>query len=585
MSSAPKHTKKSHGRFRPPAVPLQWSVLPDQSEQSGVLAEALNIPLPIAKLLVQRGIDTPRAAKKFLNPSWQDLHDPFKMKDMTKAVDRLTKALQNQERILLYGDYDADGTTAIALMHSFMERYFKHLDLYTPSRFRDGYGFSTYGVDFAIEQKATLIITLDCGITSAEAVAYAAKNGIDVIICDHHLPSQALPQAFAILDPHQPDCNYPYKELSGAGVGFKLLQAFTLEHNLPENDLKKLLDLLSISIACDVVPMTGENRILAYYGLQELENSTRPGIVGLLKIAKQGFPVKIRDLVFGVGPIINAAGRMGDALLSVKFLIAQTEQEVTDFGKALWNKNRARRQADQRTEKAASAWFEALPDRHLRRSIVAFEPDWHQGVVGIVASRLAEYYRRPAVILTLTEDGFLTGSARSVPGYDLFKGLGCCAEHIDNFGGHQHAAGLKLRPEELPSFRKKFEYWAKQQSLQAERKPTLEISGEINLEAINDAFFEVLNQLSPYGPQHRTPVFMARQVYDAGDSRLVKGEHLFISVNQGKAIFPAVGFGMHAHWDAWKKGQPFDICFKIEQHTYRDRRYIRLMLKDMRPSE
>ncbi|MCB0637424.1 MAG: single-stranded-DNA-specific exonuclease RecJ, partial [Lewinella sp.] len=496
------------------------------------LHQALGIAPILCRLLIQRGITTPAAAQTFFQPDWSQLHDPFLMQDMRRAVDRIELAIQRNERILIYGDYDVDGTMSVSFLYQFfLDLGHRELDYYFPDRYREGYGLSEEGVAYAAETGVRLLITVDCGIRAQEQVDHARSRGIDVIICDHHVPGDSWPFATAVLDPKRPDCDYPFKELSGCGVAFKLAQAIIQQRQLPQEDLKKLTEFVAISIASDLVPITGENRVLAYYGLSQINQSRRPGLRALMKVANRRAPLGISDIVYGLGPIINASGRMADAGTVVQLMLAADRRIATDYALALRKRNELRREFDRRTVDEARALMDAAPAKD-GQALVLYQPVWHKGVIGIVAARLATDFHRPTVILTKSDD-VLVGSARSVEGLDLLPALESCADILLSFGGHEHAAGLSMREADWESFAERFTEKL-QKGVPAEGlQPSLEVAGTLDFANITPAFFKVLSQFAPFGPQNLNPLFVTQNVQDAGGSQTLKeGEHLRLALQQ-----------------------------------------------------
>ncbi|MFN7119950.1 MAG: single-stranded-DNA-specific exonuclease RecJ, partial [Saprospiraceae bacterium] len=517
------------------SVRKRWRILDTNEEIVRQLQEQLGIHPLFCRLLAQRGITTFEAAKRFFRPEWSHLHDPLLMKDMEKAVDRLTQAIQKGEKILLYGDYDVDGTTSIALLYSFLEKYHKNLDYYIPDRYKEGYGVSMEGIRYAHEQKVDLIITLDCGITAIDQVKRANELGIDVIICDHHLPEEKLPDAVAVLDAKRPDCKYPFKELSGCGVAFKLAQAYVEVHELDWNQLIELTDFLAISIASDIVPIVDENRTLAWFGLQQLNRTKRAGLKALIDLSKRPRPLTISDIVFGLGPMINAAGRLADAQQAVRMLLSNDANVAYDYGRVLENRNKLRKEFDQRIFQEARELFLQDPNWRERKSIVLYQPHWHKGVVGIVASRMVDEFHRPTIILT-DSDGKVAGSARSIPGFDIHEAIGMSKKLLITFGGHAHAAGLSLYPEDVPYFQDRFEATVTTLATPDIFEPEIEVAAEIQLTAITPGFWNILKQFAPFGPGNHNPTFVARSVQDVGYSRILTGNHLRICVKQGDSM-------------------------------------------------
>ena len=548
------------------------------------LAQSLKISPTLAAILCQRGICSFDEARHFFRPSLSDLHDPFLMKDMDKAVNRLNEALHQNEKILVYGDYDVDGTTSVALMYSFLRNYTVNIDFYIPDRYKEGYGVSTQGIDYAAENGFSLIISLDCGIKSADKVAYASEKGIDFIICDHHLPDEDIPKAVAVLDPKQVDCPYPYKELSGCGVGFKLLQAFCIQNDIDQTEVYNLLDLLVVSIASDIVPITGENRILAYYGLRYLNGPQhmRPGLDALKELADITGEMDITSIVFGFAPRINAAGRMGDAKNSVRMLLAQTKEEAFKMADIINESNKARRDKDSNITKEALQMIEEDEFLKNANSTVLFKDSWHKGVIGIVASRCIEKYYRPTIILTKSNDK-ASGSARSVHGFNVHSAIESCADLLDQFGGHMYAAGLTLPVENIPAFRERFEKYVADTITEEQKIPQLEIDGKIELRQITKNFYNIVRQMEPFGPGNMKPVFMSECVYDTGSVRIVGDSHLKLRLTQdGSSNIDAIGFGLSDYYPMISKGIPFDVCYTIEENDYRGVVSLQLRIKDIR---
>lgn len=548
------------------------------------LVQSLKISPTLASILCQRNICTYEEAKHFFRPSLSDLHDPFLMKDMDRAVDRINEALHRNEKILVYGDYDVDGTTSVALMYGFLRNYTSNVDFYIPDRYKEGYGVSSQGIDYAAENGFGLIISLDCGIKSADKVAYASEKGIDFIICDHHLPDEDIPQAVAVLDPKQIDCPYPYKELSGCGVGFKLLQAFCFQNDIEQEEVYKLLDLLVVSIASDIVPITGENRILAYYGLRHLNGPQpmRPGLDALKELAGITGEMDITSIVFGFAPRINAAGRMGDAKNSVRMLLAQTKEEAFKMADIINESNKERRDKDSNITKEALQMIE--DDEFLRdaSSTVLFKDSWHKGVIGIVASRCIEKYYRPTIILTQS-NGKASGSARSVHGFNVHSAIESCSDLLEQFGGHMYAAGLTLPVENIPAFRERFEKVVADTITEEQKIPQLEIDGRIELKQITRNFYNIVRQMEPFGPGNMKPVFISECVYDTGSVRIVGDSHLKLRLTQdGFYSIDAIGFGLSDYYHKIAKGIPFDVCYTIEENIYRGVITMQLRIKDIR---
>jgi single-stranded-DNA-specific exonuclease len=560
----------------------RWVYRPRQQEEAvSQLAAAINVDPLIARLLIGRGVSTFEAAKDFFRPELANLHDPFLMKDMGKAVDIIEQAIRNQDKILIYGDYDVDGTTAVAVTYRFFKHIYEQVGYYIPDRHSEGYGVSMQAIDWAVENDYKLIITLDCGITANEQVAYANSLGLTVIITDHHLPAE-LPDAAAILNPKQHDCPYPFKDLSGCGIGFKLTQAFSLRHEIDPEFIYQTLDLLAVSIAADIVPILGENRILTYFGLKKLNENPTMGLRAIIQLCCDKKELTITDIVFTIAPRINAAGRMGDAKNAVELLLSPNMQEAESRAQTINETNTDRRDVDANITREAILVAEAHEDFLSRKTTVVYGPNWHKGVIGIVASRLVEQYYRPTIVFSHA-DGFLTGSARSVNGFDIHDAISQCAELVDQFGGHKYAAGLTLREENIEAFSKKFEMVVSKSIREEQLVPVLEIDQEIQLKDINARFFRVLKQFAPFGPGNMQPIFTAKMVFSNGFVRVVGENHLQISVQQdGSVAFSAIAFGHAEHYPLISKGIPFNIAFTIEENTWRGVTSIKLNIKDIK---
>ncbi len=558
----------------------RWIIPETNPDTVSTLCKALFIEPILGTVLAQHGIDTPEMADRFFHPNIAHLHDPFLMRDMDKAVQRLNQAMQQDERILLYGDYDVDGTTSVALMFAFLRSFYKNLDYYLPDRDKEGYGVSLAGIEYARETGCKLVIAMDCGIKAQDAVALAGTYGIDFIICDHHVPEGELPRAVANLDPKRSDCPYPYKELSGCGIAFKLAQAFALSHNTPAEELAGLLDFVALSIACDIVPMDGENRILAYHGLKKLNMAPRLGLWALINKSGRNYPLNINDLVFGLGPLINAAGRLGDARESVRLMLSTDRNSALEAAGQLIVRNKQRQQVDMSATAAARHRVKTEAENSENKSIVLFDASWHKGIIGITASRLSEDFHKPTVIITESE-GRAVGSARSVPGFDLYEALHSCGEFFLSFGGHAHAAGLQMPLEKVDAFAAKFEAVVRQNMTEHAREPILEIAGDIQLDQITPEFWQSLKRFAPFGPMNMNPVFAAYGVTDTGKSRRLDNNHVRLSIKQGKTTFSAVGFGLA---DAFEKvkGRPFDIAFNLREEQWQGETIVSLMVKDVR---
>ncbi|MFN5704915.1 MAG: single-stranded-DNA-specific exonuclease RecJ [bacterium] len=548
------------------------------------LADQLNITSIIATLLVNRGVSNFKEAEAFFRPKAEHIHDPFLMKDMDKAIERIQIAIKENERILIYGDYDVDGTTSVSLVYSFFKPIYSNIDFYIPDRYKEGYGVSVTGIDYAKDNNCSLIIALDCGIKSIEHVDYAKSLGIDFIICDHHLPGSEIPQAYAVLDPKRIDCEYPFKELSGCGIGFKLVQAYCQVENIPLENILKLLDLVVVSIASDIVPVTGENRTLAYLGLEYLNSSPRPGLKALIE-KTDCKELSINEIVFFIGPRINAAGRIDHAQHAVALLIAETYEEAKRLCEIVDVKNTERKEFDQSITLEAIELLENDIELRNKKSTVLFNCEWHKGVIGIVASRLIDKYYRPTIILT-ESNGHAAGSARSVNGFDIYEAISSCSDLLEQYGGHKYAAGLTMKIENIPAFIERFEEIVSNtihvNSLQQE----IEIEAELNLIEFNAKFYRILKQFAPFGPGNSKPVFISSNVQLAGDLRVVgkqASNHLKFSIVQnGSYVFECIAYGLGHYYEKLQDVQSFDICYSIEENTWRDKTSIQLNVKDIR---
>lgn len=562
----------------------RWNILTADEGKIKSLHESLKISPVLCKILVQRGIESFDIAKDFFRPQLADLHSPWLMKDMDKAVERIVSAINSNEKILVFGDYDVDGTTAVACMYSFLKKIHSHLDFYIPHRYREGYGVSKAGIDFAKENGFTLIISLDCGIKSVELIAYAKSIGIDFIVCDHHLPDDELPAAIAILNPKQKDCNYPYKELCGCGVGFKLISALTEAMNLPAESAFDYLDLLATAIAADIVPITGENRILAFHGLKKANENPNFGIRALMQLSSLREQLHINNLVFMIAPRVNAAGRMDDATKAVQMFIAETYEDALHFAEMLHSDNTDRKEADSSITEEALSLINNNKEWVNNRSTVVFQPHWHKGVVGIVASRLIEHYYRPTVVLTQSGE-YAAGSARSVPGFNLYEAIHACREHLLGYGGHFAAAGMTLEISQVDAFRNKFEEIVSSSISPELLIPEIVIDAEISLKDIKQPFYDILCQMEPFGPENLRPVFIARKVMDSGWTKIVKEQHIRFSVKQDNVTITGIGFGMADKFHLIEKKQPLDIVFKIDENEWQDKKTLQLRMIDFRLSD
>jgi len=552
------------------------------------LAFDLGISEALANLMVQRSITTPAEALNFFEPNLGYLHDPFLMKDMNIAVERISTAVKKNERILVYGDYDVDGTTAVALMYSFLKEQFSNVEYYIPDRYKEGYGVSFQGIDFAYQSNCRVIITLDCGIKSVEKVKYARTKGIDVIVCDHHYPGDEIPKALAVLDPKQPGCSYPYKELSGCGVGFKLVHAYSRVHGIPFNRIAGYLDLVAVSIASDIVPLTGENRVLAYYGLKQLNESPRTGLREIIREADVSRVLSVEDVVFKIGPRINAAGRMETGSKAVELLVSNDQKLATGISKEINNFNIERRNVDRSITTEAMRMISEDKRNVNAKTTVLFNPSWKKGVIGIVASRLIETYYRPTVILT-ESNGFATGSARSVQGYDLYQAIEACSDLLESFGGHMFAAGLTLKKENIQPFMERFEQHVNNTIKEEQLVPRVFIDSELSFSEINVEFFTFLNKFQPFGPENMSPVFVSKNVSDTGTGRMVgsSGEHLKLDLCHkatGQRIFSAIAFSQAEYFEYIRGGNPIDICYSIEMNEFRGNKNLQLNIKDIKIS-
>jgi len=570
----------------------KWNFQKPTEEENRIskeLADKLAISPVICQLLVKRGITTEEEANKFFKPSLNDLHDPFLMPDMDKAVKRLNKALGEREKILVYGDYDVDGTTAVSLVYKFLRPYTSLLDYYIPDRYDEGYGISYKGIDYAADTDVKLIISLDCGIKAIEKIEYAKKKGIDFIICDHHMPDDTLPDAVAVLDAKRVDSIYPYEHLSGCGVGFKFMQAFAKSNNFPFADLEKLLDLCAVSIASDIVPITGENRIMAYYGLKQINSNPSLGLKGIIDVCGlTGKEITMSDIVFKIGPRINASGRMMNGKEAVDLLLAKDSESAREKSENINQYNDERRELDKKITDEANAIIDDFQDMADRKAIVVFNPAWHKGVIGIVASRLTEKYYRPAVVLTKSSE-LITGSARSVSGFDIYKAIESCRDLLENFGGHTYAAGLSLKEENLEAFTNRFLQLAADEIVPEQMVPQLDVDAILDFKDINAKFMHDLKKMSPFGPDNQKPVFCSRRVKDYGTSKLVGKdlEHIKLELIDANSNSPihGIAFGMHKHSKHIKGMKPFNICYTVEENTYNGNTSLQLMIKDIKPDD
>ena len=562
----------------------RWKILQEDKGKTDVLQESLKISHSICGILVERGFDSFDKAKQYFRPQLSDLHDPWLMKDMEKAVQRILKAFEKNEKILVFGDYDVDGTTSVACMYKFLCKIYEPqlLDFYIPHRYREGYGISKMGIDFAKENDFSLIISLDCGIKSVDLIAYAKDIDIDFIVCDHHLPDEEIPPAVAILNPKQKDCNYPYKELCGCGVGFKLITALATNLNIDEEHYLCYLDLVAIAIAADIVPMTGENRILAYYGLEKINNIPNAGVKALIFLGGIQKKLSINNVVFVIAPRVNAAGRMDDAKKAVQLFIEDDYTKALEFAEMLHSDNTDRKEADSSITAEALELINADVSLQNKKTTVVFRKHWHKGVVGIVASRLIETYFRPTVVLTESSN-IATGSARSVPGFNLYEAIHACREYLLGYGGHFAAAGLSLLPENVEAFTHKFEEVVAATIPEHLLIPEIIIDTKIAFSDLSQNFYNIICQMEPFGPENMRPVFVAKHVQDSGYSKIVKELHIRFVVKQDKFSFTGIGFNLAQKFHLLKK--PFDLVFTLDENEWNGNISLQLKIIDLRSSE
>ncbi|HTN35711.1 MAG TPA: single-stranded-DNA-specific exonuclease RecJ [Arachidicoccus sp.] len=558
----------------------RWKILPTDLVHERALNAVLKINKVLCRLLVQRGYPTYERSRAFFRPVLTDLHSPWLMKDMGKAVDRILQAFERQEKIMVYGDYDVDGTTSVACMYSFLAAIQADTVYYIPHRYKEGYGISKAGIDLAVETGVKLIISLDCGIKAVDLIEYAKTRGVEFIVCDHHLPDAVIPQAVAILNPKQPDCPYPYKELCGCGVGYKLMQALAEKLKLPSSSYEQYLDLVATAIAADIVPVTGENRILAYYGVKKVNENPSVGIKALLDLSeKKVEEVSMNNLVFIVAPRINAAGRMDDARKAVQLFIEKDYNDALEIAQLLHTDNSDRKEADSSITEEALEILNADELVHSRMTTVLYRSHWHKGVVGIVASRLIDSYYRPTVILTLSE-GLVGGSARSIPGFNLYEAIHACRELLLGYGGHFAAAGMTLLPENVDAFAEKFEQVVAASLPTTLMVPEIVIDAEINFADITFTFYNIIQQMQPFGPENTTPVFVARGVENTGLSKIVKEKHLRFVLKQGHHHFTGIGFGLADKYEQLLNSDKIDIVFKIDVNHWNNNKTLQLLVID-----
>ena len=561
---------------------------PEQKAAAAKLSQEISVSETLCLLLVKRGITTADEARAYFRPQLQALHDPFLMRDMDRAVDRLNQAMGNRERVMIYGDYDVDGCTAVALVYRFLQQFYSELDYYIPDRYEEGYGVSIQGVDYAHETGVKLIIVLDCGIKAIEEIGYVKSLGIDFIICDHHVPDEELPPAVAILNAKRKDATYPYKDLSGCGVGFKFMQAFAISNGIAFSQLIPLLDLVAVSIASDIVPIMGENRILAYHGLRQLSQNPSVGMKAVIDMCgMSGRDITMSDIIFKIGPRINASGRMQNGKASVSLLVERNYQKALEQAQQINQYNEERKELDKKMTEEAQELVKNSPDMGNKSSIVIYNEDWHKGVIGIVASRLTETFYRPAVVLTRSDD-LVTGSARSVSGFDVYKAIQSCADLMVNFGGHTYAAGLSLKVEDVAEFKQRFETYVAENIESETVTPNIDVDAMISFSEINRKFYSDLKRMRPFGPENEKPKFCTKQVYDFGTSKVVghNQEHIKLELvdNTSNQVMNGIAFGQSSEARYIKTKHSFDIVFTIEENSYR-KGELQLIIEDIRAKE
>ena len=569
----------------------KWNYQPPSQEHieaAKALSKETGISPILCKLLIERGVSSAGEAKRFFRPLLSQLHDPFLMKDMDVAVDRLNQAMGRKERILVYGDYDVDGTTAVALVYKFLQQFYSNIDYYIPNRYEEGYGVSVKGVDYAYETGVKLIIVLDCGIKAVNEIAYAKEKGIDFIICDHHVPDEVLPPAVAILNAKRPDATYPYEHLSGCGVGFKFMQAFAINNGIDFHQLTPLLDLVAVSVASDIVPIMGENRILTYHGLKQLNSNPSVGLKAIIDVCGlSDKEITVGDIVFKIGPRINASGRIQNGKEAVELLVEKDFSAALEKANLINQYNETRKDLDKAMTEEANKIVEELEDLSERRTIVIFNEAWHKGVIGIVASRLTEIYYRPAVVLTRTND-LATGSARSVSGFDVYKAIEHCRDLLENFGGHTYAAGLSMKAENVEEFTRRFEEYVTNHILPEQTCAVINIDAEIDFRDITPKFHSDLKKFNPFGPDNHKPIFCTNNVYDYGTSKVVgrEQEHIKLELvdNKSNNVMNGIAFGQSSQARYIKTKRSFNICYTIEENTHK-RGEVQLQIEDIKPSE
>lgn len=559
-----------------------WLLVAADSQKVADLMQQLDLDPVVAQLLVQRGISNADEVEPFFKPEWKLLHDPFLMKDMDRAVDRLDLAIRRDEKILIYGDYDVDGTMSVSFLYQFLSDIgHRSLEFYIPDRYKEGYGLSAEGVAYAANQGVSLMITVDCGIRAQEQVDNARGRGMDVIICDHHLPGEEWPFATAVLDPKRPDCSYPNEYLSGCGVAFKLAQGLLQSWGKSGESLQELSDFVAISIASDVMPVVGENRILANYGLRQLNTTRKAGLQALIRVTSRKRPFRISDIVFGIGPIINASGRMADAGLVVKLMLARTRSVAKEYAEQLRYRNELRKEYDKRTADEAREEVTDMPDWKDKNSLVLYQPHWHKGVIGIVAARLSTDFHRPTIILTKSDE-LLVGSARSGGDVNLFEAIESCSDLLLSYGGHTNAAGLSMEEKHWPTFAKRFEAAIDQSMPENGLQRTIDIAAELELRLVTPGFYKMLRQFSPFGPANMNPVFVSKDVEAFGPIDLLKEEHIRLQVTQdGSQPLHAIAFGMHQYFEFFSQHKKFTIAYSIEENHWGGKTKLQLMIKDI----
>ena len=566
---------------------INWHIRTLSAEEQSAaerLSTELDISLVAGRILAGRGLRTAAEARAYIRPSLESLHDPFLMRDMGAAVDRLCTAIDNHERIMVYGDYDVDGTTAVALMYSFLRTQTDNIIYYIPDRYTEGYGISTKGIDTAKEKGCSLVIALDCGIKAVDKIAYASSLGIDFIVCDHHTPGETIPKAVAVLNMKRADCRYPFKELSGCGVGFKLVQAYAQRRGIDPQQVYQLLPLLAMSIASDIVPVTGENRILAFYGLRAINAQPSVGLKAIMQVAGIGEKtITISDLVYKIGPRINAAGRIKSGAEAVRLLITDDAEAALRFAQDIDSYNQDRRDFDSKTTDEALAQLELDPDNEKKHTTVVFSPDWHKGVVGIAASRLTETYYRPTIVLTAGDDDIISGSARSVSDFDIYTAIDSCRDLLTNFGGHKFAAGLSMHLKDLLEFKRRFEDYVAAHITPAQQMPTLDVEAEVELSDMNWKMYKILQCLEPFGPGNERPLFLCRHLINNRNTRAVsEGRHLHLDLTDRVVAMDGIAFGQGDKAEHLQNGKSVDVCFYLEENSYRGRTTLQMNAQDIK---